>query len=249
MKNRKPESDRTTPRGRRGFTLAEVLIALGIMAIGLTLVSALFPAAIRQQANTINDTLGMQICHNGLAIVKARCSHALLNGKYATLTDITNGLNPSDVQYPIGSAAAGQEMRGFKLLARQYAGDINDYQFVLISYGKADAADTVTVAPVSGLVFTGSTGRTVQAPAGVKLPIGTPIIDPATGLYATVQGVAPPPATNPPTYLLDHPFSNGAGGFITVNSAYIVTETDSSGQLPRSPVMSVLVNRTALRNN
>ena len=73
--------------GARAFTLTEMLIAMGIMGIGLTMVSAMFPAAIKQQSLTFQDTIGLQICNNGLAIAKSSPSlrYPACDGSHARL--------------------------------------------------------------------------------------------------------------------------------------------------------------------
>lgn len=60
---------------KRGFTLTEVLIALGIMGIGLTMVSAMFPAAIKQEIVSHNNNIGGQVAKNGIAVAKSILRH------------------------------------------------------------------------------------------------------------------------------------------------------------------------------
>ena len=65
-------------RVRRGFSLAELMISIGILAVGLTMAGALFPAALHAGRESLKDVLGSIICENGLALAKAR---------WASLTD------------------------------------------------------------------------------------------------------------------------------------------------------------------
>ena len=60
----------------RGFTLTEILIALGILGIGLTMASALFPAAIKQEAASIHEAVGSQAAKNGIAVAKSVLYHS-----------------------------------------------------------------------------------------------------------------------------------------------------------------------------
>lgn len=62
---------RTVAAARRGFTLAEVLIAIGIMAAGLTMAAAMFPAGIRENGRSSKNIIGTIIATNGLAVVQA----------------------------------------------------------------------------------------------------------------------------------------------------------------------------------
>jgi len=54
----------------RGFTLAEVLIALGVLAVGLTMSAALFPAAIIETEKSVNASIGTLICDNAVLAAK-----------------------------------------------------------------------------------------------------------------------------------------------------------------------------------
>jgi len=62
---------RTLHRRRAGFTLAEVLISLGVFAIGMIAVASLFPVAAILQKETANDILGAQSTTNARATLEA----------------------------------------------------------------------------------------------------------------------------------------------------------------------------------
>ncbi|MEM7576586.1 MAG: prepilin-type N-terminal cleavage/methylation domain-containing protein [Planctomycetota bacterium] len=55
-----------------GFTLTEVLIALGILAVGITSVASLFPPAILLQKQTVRDILGQQNVRSSEALMRAK---------------------------------------------------------------------------------------------------------------------------------------------------------------------------------
>jgi type II secretory pathway pseudopilin PulG len=61
--------------GRRvklAFTVLEVLIAMGIFAVGFAAVAAIFPTAILLQKQTVDDVLGQQVARNAQALLEAR---------------------------------------------------------------------------------------------------------------------------------------------------------------------------------
>ena len=58
-------------KGSKAFTLMELLIAIGILAVGGAMAAALFPAAIKENQSSYNDTLGTIICDNALATIKS----------------------------------------------------------------------------------------------------------------------------------------------------------------------------------
>ncbi len=62
----------TRSQHSRAFTLAELMIAIGIMGIGLVMVMALFPAALKENASSVHDVMGSLICKNAIAIAKAQ---------------------------------------------------------------------------------------------------------------------------------------------------------------------------------
>ena len=57
-------------RRRTAFTLAEVMIAIGILGVGMAMVASVFPAAIKANRLSTNSTLGTIIYENGLAMAK-----------------------------------------------------------------------------------------------------------------------------------------------------------------------------------
>jgi len=67
--DRPTDGRQTAPRG---FSLTELMISIGILAVGLVMAGALFPAAIKANSQSVSDVLGSIICENGLAITKAR---------------------------------------------------------------------------------------------------------------------------------------------------------------------------------
>ena len=67
-------------RRRRGLTLTEILIATGILGVGLVLVLAAFPVALIQHQESVEHTEG---------VVAAKNTHVLLAERRADLGDVT----------------------------------------------------------------------------------------------------------------------------------------------------------------
>lgn len=66
-----------TPPGRSrmakaGFSLAELLFAIGILGVGMIMAAGLFAAGLRQNKSSTDDVLGTIICKNAGAILQAR---------------------------------------------------------------------------------------------------------------------------------------------------------------------------------
>jgi type II secretory pathway pseudopilin PulG len=79
---------RQTRRGMSAFSLMEVLIALGIFAVGLVAVAAVFPTAIAVQRETVRDLAGQRTVVNarGLIQAMARSAEAVPSNRFSTLT-------------------------------------------------------------------------------------------------------------------------------------------------------------------
>ena len=74
-------------RGRSGFSLIEVLLSVGILGVGMSMVAAIFPVAAREAQDSSNAELGSIMCDNALGIVKAILSGGQRD--YGTITTAT----------------------------------------------------------------------------------------------------------------------------------------------------------------
>jgi prepilin-type N-terminal cleavage/methylation domain-containing protein len=230
-------------RARRAFSLTELLIALGIMAIGLSMAAALFPTAIKLNEQSGQDSIGTIIAENGLAV--AQIQGAAIRAILAP--DPNSGLIPIDGNNcTVFSSASGDPnlllyrpdpnstttTRGFVILGRKLsAADPNGpAQLVIVSYDKRSSANTVTASLVT---ITGSPTTTVtwDATPPVPVPVGSPLILASTGAYARIIDAN----ANGQDAVLDH----AVPGMAADNHAFVIVENGVTG---RSPAMTVVVS-------
>ncbi len=71
-----------------GFSLMEVLVALGIFAVGLVAVAAVFPTAISVQSETVRDLAGQRAVANARTTIQslARSKESAPTNRFLTLT-------------------------------------------------------------------------------------------------------------------------------------------------------------------
>jgi len=215
---------------REGFSLTEVLLALSILGIGLAMVMAVFPAAIEESRNSVENVLGTIICENGLSICKVRVPRASVAG--TTLAPVA--LSSSARTYPADSNDA---TRGFLVLGRRLNVVRNEYQLVIVSYAKRQVSNDVKAEFIGKSIDPNATQLTVNAGQKYLLQLGSPVIDAATGNYATILAV------NDQTAVLDHGLGSAGG------TLYFIIETSGGSPLSGakvSPAMTVMVARTGL---
>lgn len=71
---------------RRGFSLIEVLLSVFILSIGVISITALFPAGILQQRQSVDDITGPIVAQNALAILRTKLQPA----DFGTFVDVNN---------------------------------------------------------------------------------------------------------------------------------------------------------------
>ncbi len=129
------------------FTLTEVLISIAIMGVGLTMAAALFPSAIKENEKSFNSSTGTLIAQNGLAIAKAVLTTSNLRDPSGTIipwpanlvaiADETHVQNipRNDQHYPRSLPLDPDEkIRGFVLLGRQIGTGVQ--QLISVSYSR-----------------------------------------------------------------------------------------------------------------
>jgi len=225
MRYRTPAPSNAAQRAG-GFSLVEMLIAIGILAVALSMASAMFPMGMRDVMRSYQNSLGTLICQNGAGLARLHLSAADAYWAEATLKDAGVGarIPASDLKY------AGQDGLGYVALCRRATADENDFQLLVVSYRLADPSGSISVSTVPGV--NSGTVSEITIPGGheAKFQIGGAAINPATGEYARITAVSGS------TAMLEHELSLGG-------SVLLVHEADAG----RSPVLAVLATRTALK--
>ena len=274
---------RRSPRASRAFTLVELLIAIAILGVGITMAAALFPTAIKQNERSANDTIGMIVAKNALAVAKAKVTVADPN--VATIgdnfQDIGAGglelLTEADLTYPVPRQPAEDfdggpgepndwndtqdrplALRGAVVLGRRFDPSRNDFQLVIVSFAKQHSANTIELIGPFGVTIN-QDGRdwaevTVHGAAPTAVQRGGVVIfdyDPANsdipaGRFARIRATRTGGLA-----VLDRKFDDGDVAGLNAQAVWLVVERDAitddvvGGW---SPVTSVLVTRTALRD-
>ena len=222
---------------RAGFTLAELVVALGIMGVGMTMAAALFPAAMIGIRRCQDDVDGTITCNNVMAVLAERrldmqLAAGSFGANYAILADEdvshTTVIPLIDQHTPQGAAAS---RTGFALLARAHSLGNPDqgYHILAVAYRKQSAGNLA----VFGNVPVGPQTDYSKLPDAAD---GRPwlrnalVIDPVTGQYARVVDLDGNHA------LLGNRLDLGPiGGFV-----WVLQEQDGSGNVVSSPGTCVL---------
>jgi prepilin-type N-terminal cleavage/methylation domain-containing protein len=230
--------------GRRGFSLAELMIAIGIMGIGLTMAASLFPAAIREHSRSASNVLGMIMTENGLETARASLSYPLKDSGGATVgtsvADCTGTITPAGcLMYPVDTSDTPTSKRGCLVMGRR-VGNANDYVLLLIGYVLSEETNIGKLRQLAGVTVVKDTKKidvsSIAVNDRVKI-IGSPVIAP-DGSFSKIVGIDADNA------IMSHIFSKTED----VTGPWIVVE-ENGGAIAgtRSPAMGVTSTRTALK--
>jgi len=249
-RRRKLEIRIAKPEVRDGaFTLAELLIAIGLLGICVTMAAGLFPVAIKEHEKSVRNTIGTTICENALACVRAARNGPKLRANCTRLWDLPSpsvttplpsGWPPPEVQGDWvfdkqDLAWKPDREKGCIVLGREIGG--NDYQLIAVAYTKADALNSVE----STTFGVDNPGENLMSLTTTDKPevlrAGNVVIVPGSAQYALITSVSGDTAE------LDRPITVPGGSVITL------IEKDTLGDIvPRNPVIAVMSTRTGLRS-
>jgi len=154
-------------RRRAGFTLSEIMIALGVIVVALSMVAGAFHAGIKNHQTTIDEILRMMIGQNALAVARVRLDEDVnVDANWTRIEDSQVG--PSDKQYPIGKGDMG-----YVLYASRPDDERNDFQFMIIPY-------TLTVKPEYREQVNPNL-CTIETQPLPPVTVNNPVIDRSTG--------------------------------------------------------------------
>jgi len=233
--------------------MAELMIALGILGIGIPMIFSLFAAAVVETKSSFADVLGDIICENGLVVAKASLTLSDMSGVGSMITERTDRLGEKDTRYPVGSEEATTRW-GYAVFARK-AGEGNDYQLIVLSYRTSNDTDRrLGTLDLNNKICTvvndqaeGPSKLRVASDEVGKLRVGSPVLFRRTGRYARIVTInesdnscrldrrLAPSDTGPVYVFAEQRRSGGNWGIV------------SKSEEPTSPVLSVLSVRTAIR--
>lgn len=142
-----------------GFSLIELMMAIGILAIGAAMVASAFPLAMLENKESVEHTMGAMVAENALAICRNKLRHSLLDKKVEVqvdrFTNVTNYMTLSEVSYPmprpkgqhpedwvtVGGTDYPSARYGWMVGARQMTDAqgtrrLNDYELSIVVYEK-----------------------------------------------------------------------------------------------------------------
>ena len=216
-----------------GFTLAELMISIGVLGIGMTMAAALFPMGLRESQDSAKYSQATMMMENGLATARAALRRfPLTSTSLSCIADEQkiDNIDPGQlIHFPNGV----ESRRGFTILARKIDED-NDpntdegYQIVVIPYIKNRGSGPRPASPHGARLIRVTYSTDPNGPTNVTssltLSLGTPLVDETTGKYATVisltdstHGVLDrpilggPTATNRGGWILNEQFVNELG--------------------------------------
>jgi len=180
---------------RKGFTLAELMISIGVLGIGLTMVASLFPLGLHENQDCVRYALANTITENGLAIVKA-VPAASINSFVGTSTvlvplfdeTLSGRLPAAWLHFPTAVTPA-EYKRGFLAMVRKVNDDNNSatdegHQIVIVAWEKTGPV-TNQVKPIR-ITYTVDANDAKIITAAADLFAGSPLIDEQTGMFSMI---------------------------------------------------------------
>ena len=229
---------KTRTRRRQGFSLAETMIAIGILGIGMAMSASVFPAALRETQRTTNTQVGLMICENALTM--ARC--------ILRKPDVPSNANPAvknllesaysarfggGFVYPVSDVTGGGKFAfGYLLFGKFKTDDLRT--LIAVAYRKS--ADTATVGAyvVDGVT---ASGRKISTSGANKhLRTNSAVINTASGEFAVIV------SGDGTRGVLDRPLTIAGG------SVYAVAEVTAGVFSDLSPAIAILSLDAGLRD-
>ena len=242
MRYRHETSGRAGPRGRawptggrKAFSLVEMMIAVGILGVGLIYSAALFATAVKENETSANNAMGTIICKNALAMARVR----LRDGDIVTTFGVIPAakLGSGDLAYPVNTPSP---TRGCIVLGKRMTDDkdepINDYLLVFVAC-HMKAGHGVAAYKLTGCTVGADQDNFTAAGHGQGLKAGSPVIAPS-GKYAWIKTVS-----GDKVYL-NRPIDTENN----VDAPFVIVEKDGAGIYGTvSPAMWVFGTRTGLQ--
>lgn len=134
-------------RDKGGFSLVELMIAIGILGVGMIMIATAFPAAIMENKESADDTMSTILAENALALIRTNLTHGQVNlvatANWTRVDNNTTLFNEIDTTYnPFGV----ESRLAWVAWARHDVG-VNDYLFLIMPYRKFQTGDEVLSAP------------------------------------------------------------------------------------------------------
>ena len=95
-------------QSHRGFSLTEVLMAAGILGVGMTMVASVFPVAVDQSRQSSDTTMAALSARSVAAVMRTRRKRVL---NWCREEDTTSGRDPRDTTTIIGHEAMPNLLR------------------------------------------------------------------------------------------------------------------------------------------